>query len=743
VASGPADVLSAVGAGLVGPEQAAIVPGDSAATGRAQIVGDGYQLRERQFGRVHGAEGTVLAPGEPRHAVRRVENYPGSPGSRPVVARYHGIRYVDASTSQGYVGTLGPVRPEEAPYAAVDGDPKTGWTTGYATRPSRQWLDVHYDRVRAFGQVRIHGDADPARAGVLRWRVSVGGHTVLARTDTTTGVATADLGGARGRTLRLAVDTVGAPGRRAQIAIREVEATGLPVERSLVIPPVRTSAPTAYVFRSTPETRPCVPTLLAPDCDPNRYRPAEEAAGIDRDVTFDRAGTWTVTGTVVARADPATMVLLDPLGARVTMHGSSTYFDDPTVSSRMAYDANPATSWIADPREARPTLTVDFARPRRIARLAIVAPAAPAVAPRSATLVSGSDIRQVDLGGFGTFDPLVTRHVEIIFHNPTRRGRPIGLGDLRLGSARNSIPFDGSASTGAVCGFGPNVYVDGRRHLTRVDGLIGDVSSSGPLSFSVCDGPVKITNGPHRVRIASTAQFQPVRVVLAEPGAFEAATATSAGSFRSLRLLEESATTRRAVLGAGGEALLVTRGNWNRGWTASLDGRTLRPQRIDGWAQGWRVPAGKGGRLSVQYRPQDAYVVGLVGGLAVAGTMLLLAIIVLLRTRLRPSVEPRLPVRGRRRGGRRLVGRGALVVAGYVFAGLPGLVGAGLAQAPGPRRVRLTVAALLVAAGSLVTAGTLLRHGPGLVPDLSDVLVGVGAMGALLTGVAGDRDDAR
>jgi arabinofuranan 3-O-arabinosyltransferase len=606
VSSGPADVLTAVGSGLIGAHEAAVVSGDLPGSGTAQIVGDGYQLRERQFGRVHGAEGAVLAPGEPRHAVRSVENYPGSPGARPVVARYHGIRYVDASSSQAYADTLGPIRPEEAPYAAVDGDPRTGWTTGYPTSPLAEWLEVHYERSRIFGEVRIQGDPDPTGKGVLRWRVSVGSRSVLARTDTARGVATADLDGARGQTLRVSVAAVGRRDRRSRVVIREIKAVGLPVDRSLVIPPVHTSAPTAYVFRSTPETRPCVPTLVAPDCDPGRYRPAAESTGIDRELTLDRAGTWSVTGTVVARADPATMSLLDPFAAPVTMHASSTYYDDPTVSARMAYDATPTTSWIAAPDDPSPTLVVDFAKPRRIGRMSIAAPAAPAVAPQSATLVSGTDIRQVDLGGFGTFEPLVTKHLEITFRNPTRRGRPLGLGDLRLGGARSSVPLDGSAATGAFCGFGPDVYVDGERHPTRVDGLVGDVSSSGPLSFSVCDGPIRIASGHHRVRIASTAQFQPVRAVLAEPGAFEGAVDETASAPRTLKLLEESATSRRAVLGAGGEALLVTRGNWNRGWSASLDGKTLEPQRIDGWAQGWRVPAGDGGRLWIHYRPQGA-----------------------------------------------------------------------------------------------------------------------------------------
>ena len=740
VSSGPADVLNAVGSDLVGTDDPTVVAGDSGWSRDAEVVGDGYQLRERQFGRVHAAEGAVTAPGQPRHSVRRVENYPGSPGARPVVSDYHGIRYPDASSSQAFPSSLGPLRPEDAPYAAIDGDPKTRWVTAYPSRPLGQWLSVHYDGARPFGEVVIQSDADPARKGVLRWQVSAGGHAVDAPVDTRTGRAVADLGGARGAVLRVRVAAVG-QNTRQQITIREIEATGLPVERSLVVPPVHTVDPTAYLFRSTPETRPCVPTLIAPDCDPDRYRPAEESAGIDREVTLDHGGTFSVTGTAVARADPATQSLLDPFGGSVVMHASSTYFDDPTVSARMAYDGTPTTSWIAGLGDASPTLDVYFQTPRRVDRISVAAPAAPAVAPASATLVAGGRTREVDLGSFNTFAPLRTKHLRITFHNPTQRNRPIGLGDLRLGPSATAIPLDGSAPTGAFCGFGPVVYVDGQQHPTRVDGLVGDVASSGPLSFSLCGAPVRLDRGRHRVRVASTPQFQPVRVVLAEPGAFVGDTAGDSGAGRTLKVLAETATTRRAAVGPGSAALLVTRGNWNRGWTASLDGKTLRSQRIDGWAQGWRVPAGAGGRLEIRYGPQHGYLVGLVGGLVVAGGLLLVALGVALRTRLAPGVPPQLVARKRRRKALATPGwRVVATVTAWVLAGLPGFVGVLLGLLPAPRRLKVALAAVLVGAGALVTAASFIRDGRGFPPDAADALAGAGAFLAFALGLAGARD---
>jgi arabinofuranan 3-O-arabinosyltransferase len=520
--------------------------------------------------------------------------------------------------------------------------------------------------------------------------------------------------------------------------VREIEASGLPVERTLVVPPVRAADPMAFLFTSRPESRACVPTLIAPDCDPNRYRPAEEATGIDREVTVTRAGTFTVYGTVIARADPSTVRLLDPFEAPVIMHGSSTYRDDPTVSPRMAYDGTSTTSWIADPHDPEPTLVVDFRKPRRIDKLSVSAPATPGVAPASATLVSGDQTRHVDLGGFGTFDPLVTRHVEIRFDNPTRAGRPIGVGDVQLGPKGVDEPLDGAARTGAVCGFGPNVYVDGRRYLTKVDGVMGDVSSAGPLNLSLCDQPVEIGPGAHHLRIESTNQFQPVRVVLAEPGLLDTRPVAEGPEQRQIEVLDESGTAQRARIGPGAEALLVTGRNWNAGWTATLGGRTLVPQRVDGWAQGWRVPAGQGGTLRVVYSPQRPYLLGLVGGLGVAVTVLVCALVLLWRRGLRPASPEPLPERRRRRATANLTGTGLVVVAGYVVGGLPGLVGAVLARLPGGRAgLRLALAGVLMVAGSAVTATDFALHGRGLIPDAADVLTGVGAVLALVLALTG------
>ena len=76
-----------------------------------------------------------MARDEPYRLVRSAHDYPGVPATERVYARYDGVASVTASTSGGYADTLGPVRPELGPYAAVDGLSETYWQSVTLHRP--------------------------------------------------------------------------------------------------------------------------------------------------------------------------------------------------------------------------------------------------------------------------------------------------------------------------------------------------------------------------------------------------------------------------------------------------------------------------------------------------------------------------------------------------------------------------------------------------------------------------------
>ncbi len=174
--------------------------------------------------------------------------------------------------------------------------------------------------------------------------------------------------------------------------------------------------------------------------------------------------------------------------------------------------------------------------------------------------------------------------------------------------------------------------------------------------------------------------------------------------------------------------MLSTTRNLNAGWKATLDGKPLRPMISDGWAQAWRLPAGDGGRLEITYGPQLSYLVSLYGGLAVAAFLLVGALVLLLRTRLRPArqvpdlVRPAPSLRSWV-----LVAIVALPVS-WVLGGLPALLGVAIGASAvllGRRRLGQDRGGSVLVAAYAVAAWAL-RDSPHLRVDAADFLAGTG-----------------
>jgi arabinofuranan 3-O-arabinosyltransferase len=205
-------------------------------------------------------------------------------------------------------------------------------------------------------------------------------------------------------------------------------------------------------------------------------------------------------------------------------------------------------------------------------------------------------------------------------------------------------------------------------------------------------------------------------------------------------VLEDEPSAQQVRVGPGAASLLATTRNYNRGWVATMGGIELPVQRVDGWAQGWRVPEGDGGVIEVRYAPERSYVIVLVGGLALSLSVLLLALVLLTFTRLRPERpvgERPEPVLARRRGARRrraamrvgaFVAPAVAVAGAGVLGGVPAAVGltlAGLLVRLGRERTLVWLAAALMVAGPAALALYLHLEEPAPQP-LADILTGTG-----------------
>ncbi|WP_194289003.1 MULTISPECIES: alpha-(1-_3)-arabinofuranosyltransferase domain-containing protein [unclassified Nocardioides] len=746
VASSVEDVIDAVGAGLVTGRQAAVVAGQPGWDRRVDVQGDALRLRERAFGRVNDAESNVMTPEEPYRGERVVPNYPVPDGAEPVVARYSGIAGVRSSSSTAYVDTLGVVRPETAPWAVLDGNPDTYWLSQPYVGSEGQWVEVELERPRRVGRVVLRHPVTPI--GIRhpeRWKVTAGDVERIVTPDPLTGVGRVDFGEHRASSVRVtALDT---PDATASIGLAELEIGGLRAERTMVVPPVDLDARADFVFGTQPETRTCFTTLLGPDCDVYRARPSEEATGIDRTLTVRKAGEWRLGATAIAASGPASANLLTPfLGVQVA--ASSFLGSDPAVSPRMVHDGEPTTSWISDPRDPRPELRLDLGRERRVDTLDISSSGELVTRPRRAVLVGDDgERRTVDLGSSirvaRGFAPMRTSTLRIIFERAEGAVRPIGISELSLGDVPVTVPMDGSTVTGAACGFGPTLVVDGESYPTRVRGAMGAVYGNGLLAVEPCGKRqrIRLDAGTHRVELRSSAQFQPIQMRLeaveetAEPRAS-----------RKVEMLSAERTEMAMRVSDGEEAILSLPQSTNIGWVARAGDRVLDPIEVDGWAQGWIVPADVSGDITVTFDPQDSYFRNLVLGLGVAAAVLLAGMVALVQVLRRrrepgaaPETEPELP--GSERPVASWYAASAVLAVGLIAFVLGPLVAAGAALGVLLRRRTVAFEVLglvLIGAGLVVAVAASTGSSPGT-PPAADLLTGAGAGVVLAGALAGTR----
>lgn len=723
VTGGPEDVVGLLEGGLLPPDRPTLlVPTDAAGVDAA---GDGFQRRERQFGRTYDAVGPLLAADEPYRQDREVHDYAGPEGVERVTASSPSRARATASSSSGYPDTVGPVRPELAPAAAVDGSVETMWRSAPLEDPQGQWLELALPTPRPVEHVDVTAAVDGfSGIPVRRIRVSAGTQSVDQDVDPASGFARVRLSGAPVSTVRVTVTAVlgGAPS--GVVALREVSVPGLDAAREAVLPGPGVAPGTDLHFRADPGRRACTGSAAILRCDVELARAGEESTGLRRVFATTEPGTWDVSGTVIAAPTPATLELLDPPGEAARVRASSVLGNDPLVAPAFAHDGDPATWWSSAPGDPAPSLTVTWDEERTVSGIRVRLAPASTRAPRTVVVDTDGRVREVALDEelLVPFPPVRTTSVRVQF--PVGAGvadrAPLTVAEVELDGVQDLVHRpDRAAATGAPCGFGPALTLDGRSVETEVRGSLGAVLDGTPLELRACSplGPVR--SGDHRLSVTSTDRFTVASTTLD-------ATVTPAPAVGERTLtVEDWQDTRRVVtVGAGGDAVLRVAENANPGWRATLDGDALEPVVLDGWQQGYAVPSGAGGRIEIEFAPDRAYRAGLLVG---AGLALLLAVTTLAGLRRRDRAGGSSTGEARWAQLRdRPSARAALVVGSALVGGVPLAAGAlGGALLRSRPRTRL-----LVAGGCLVGAGTgsavALAADRGAVSGPADLLAGVG-----------------
>ncbi|WP_445170852.1 alpha-(1-_3)-arabinofuranosyltransferase [Mycolicibacterium sp. Dal123E01] len=698
--------------------------------------------RETDYGRVDDHSSAVRADGDRRNTFNRVPDYP-VPGAKLVQGAWTGGR-LSASSSSSDATALPNVAPASGPAAAVDGDPATAWVSNSLQAAVGQWLQIDFDHPVTNATLTITPSATAVGAQVRRLQVSTQNGTTTVRFDEPGKPLAIALPYGESPWVRItAIGTDdGSSGVQfgiTDLSITQYDASGFahPVDlrHTMVVPgPPGGSTVAAWDLGAELLGRQgCADSADGVHCAASMAQAPEEPVTLSRTLTVPKAIDVSPTVWVRARQGPHLADLIAQPGT--TRSRADSDLIDVEGSAYAATDGDPRTAWTAAQNVVQhhtsPTLTVTLPKPTEVTGLQLT-PSSSAL-PTHPSMVAvdlgdGPQTRRLDAGpdaGMQTVSlrPHVTDTVRISLLNwndvidRTALGfdqlKPPGLAEVGvLGPDGKPVAAaDGASNRRRTieipCGQGPIVAVSGRFVQTSVTTTVAALLDGQPIPARACDPtPIALPAGQQELLISPGSAFVVDGAQLSGPQAGQIPTAattpadvTNWGPDRREFDVSRAPTAR----------VLVVPESINPGWVAQLpDGVTLTPVVVNGWQQGWVVPAGEQGHVTVSFPSNRGYRIGLAAGLCLLPLLLLLALV---PPRRRPAGgDPARP------WALPVLAGAAVLAAGGLIAGIGGLVVFGAAMVLGyllrrreRLRDRLTVGA---SACGLIAAGALLSRYP-------------------------------
>ncbi|MCE1178618.1 MAG: DUF3367 domain-containing protein [Micrococcales bacterium] len=607
---------------------------ERAETGR-YLLTDTPRRRETNFGDGAAAYSQTLTDADPPRIFKRRLDYglgDGNGAAPTVSAQWGRGGQVTASSSASDADAWPTPRQSAMPFSAVDGDERTAWRPNAMKAEEGQWLELRFA-----SPVDMHEAVLRPEAGSRIRAVVVTTDQGSRRVAVAGGAKEVPLRPAIGETTRLRITLAEmAPGRtRASgSGVAEIRTPGVDFERTLVVPtpPAPRRQPDGALLTAQHRRDNCVfPGSLAL-CVPGMAEPGEDAAGLDRTVPLTGEFTTRVWARPVP-GDETDRLLASAVRAEVQVSASSRAVPDAAGGPLSLTDGDPSTTWVADASDTRPELTIRLPRRATFSSLQLtVHPSAAATAPGGVLIETPDGRRQAFVDGTGkaAFPEITTDRITLTLWAEKQaltldpasgEASPVGLGISELGipGVTTMLTADALASrqddlVNVPCGKGPTLTLGGRTLRTSVRATVADILRQSAVETQVCDTTPTSLEGLNRLQ-APTGDWAVTEVLLERVGD-EVAGAPNALPVKVQRW--DEAHREIAVGARRGPAVLVVHENVNAGWQATLGGRPLTPVTVDGWEQGFIVPAGASDSISLVFTPDRTGKLGyLAGGLAI------------------------------------------------------------------------------------------------------------------------------
>ena len=664
VNGGPDALLQLSGQGIR-PAQPAIIAGDPLPVRPAEwAVTDGLRRADNAFGLTSANLSYTYTADEDNPPDDQLGGAGAPPRQLlPVPAAGHQTVAVltgAAAVTASSFGSWLTEDPQADPVNAFDGNPATAWTEGNASTPDGQWIQITFTRpVRLPASIGVRLLADiPSRSVANELQVTTAAGSVTTTVLPRNGRQQIRVRPGLTSSLRITIVSAsnvvpGEPGA----GLRDVLIPGVQVARYLRVPqdPAGRQAPgVLYSFNQQNAPQPGVTgEVTGVPAGP----PASST--IARIFSTSTAQPFQLSGTVT----PVPGAALNTLLARLTPHrrsglqvtASSTLSSQAEFGPANLFQASPARPWISTTSD--PALQLRWPGRRSISSMIIEPAFGFSAAPDQVQISSPDGNRRTTVGLDGSVSlvpPLVTSQMTISFPGglaaspSVTPGQPggelFGLGSIVIPALRDlrvaAPPLAGRFHL--ACGRGPAVTIDGVRYPTAVSGTMSALVRLRPVHLRLClTGGVDLSLGQHMLFAHASSLFAVDQLSLRSSTADSAVagtttastgsastgsastgsastpsgstedTSTAAAAQRVVHVLSWQPDSRRLTIGPGGQSYLEVHQNASSGWVATLDGKRLQPVTLDGWQQGYVVPAGGGGAVSMTFTPARVYHFGL------------------------------------------------------------------------------------------------------------------------------------
>lgn len=648
----------------------------------ASVVTDSLRRRVRNFGEIRDDYSETLRAGQRLTTFEATADFT-EPAWLPyeAAATYTGIESVWASSSAADIDALA----NESgtgflPFAAVDGNLKTRWESGSKSGPVGQWIRIKFDTRIDPRRISVAFADSPAIGPPVRAveiRTQAGRVTDRVRATSRYQVLRVPSGETNWLRLKVvAVDRSTSTRRGSQVGVEEISIPGVHAGRTIEAPDVRLPGggdPTAIVLaKAEPQPSGCMQTPARWVCSPTLATSTEEQYGFDEGFTVARAGAAALSGSAIMTS-PALIDRYAFAGAaQPVVTASSTLTADPEDQPSSAFDGDPETSWISSASDAHPSLSIRWRHDVTVSSVVVVRPSGASGIARVTISGSGGQARTVILGGPGTgsrdrvrFAPMTTNWLTLTF---TPSSVPVQVTDVQIPGV-SELTTNQSAPVSLGCGQGPAIEVNGKAVPTKVTGTVADLLTGRPLTFTACS-PVALTAGASTITEPSADAFS-VQAITVDRQPSRLVSGASA-RWAAARTVTWTSSRRVLHVAASQPSYLIVNENFNAGWQAALHGTDLQPVRLDGWKQGWLLPAGSRGLVTLSYQPDAQYRVALFAGLAALVLILVVAAVPQRRRSAAVRQPPGRPSSARRSAALRASGVGLAVLLGLWIGGYPG-----------------------------------------------------------------------